>query len=56
LPDNEHSQLSQPCVIENIVIHTFERYTDGDASYKGVGEDSNHLRCCPLPTDVMRIF
>ena len=56
LPDNEHSQLSQLCVAENSVIRTFDGYTDGDASYKDVGEDSNHLRCSPLPTDVVRIF
>jgi hypothetical protein len=43
-------------VIENSVIHTFERYTDGDASYKDAGEDSNHLHCCLLPAEVVRIF
>jgi hypothetical protein len=55
-PDNKHSQLSQLCVIENSVIRTFERYTDGDASYKDAGEDSSHLRCCPLSIDVVRLF
>ena len=56
MADNKHWQLSQLCVIENIVTRTFERYTNGDASYKDLGEVSNHLGCCPLPTDVVRIF
>ena len=43
-------------MIENSVIRTSERYTDGDASYKDVGEDSNHLHCCLLPTEAVRIF
>jgi hypothetical protein len=51
LLDNKHSQQ-----IENIVVRTFERYTKGDATYTDDGEDSNHLGCCNLPTDVFRMF
>jgi hypothetical protein len=51
LLDKKHSKQ-----IENIVVRTFERYAKGDATYTDDGADSNHLGCCQLPTDVIRMF